>query len=269
MIERALTAKPAPELVLLLNPDTTVDPGAIGRMRDCMIANPSWGVAGPAIASPSGEPQTSCFRDPTPLSELLRAAASGPIDRVFSRRRVSLRPPHGTGPHDWTSFACAMIRTAAIRQSGAFDEGYFAYFDDPDLCWRIRRAGWTIGHCPDARIVHLEGASTGIREIRTQRRRVPGYKMRGRTRYFAKRHGLAGLWLANLCWHAGRGVSLARELLGRPSISAAPQEWRDIWTNALRPWHAPHLPFPDEPLPPDPLTIGADDAGGLADAARR
>ncbi len=269
LIERSLAAVAAPKFVLLLNPDTTVGQGAIGRMRDRMLANPGWGVAGPAIRSPSGELQTSCFRDPTPWSEFLRAACTGPLDRVFNRSRVSKRPPHDHGPHDWTSFACAIIRTDAIREAGAFDEGYFAYFDDPDLCWRIRRAGWLVGHCPDAEIVHLEGASTGIQEIRTLRKRIPGYKMRGRARYFAKRHGIAGLWAANLCWHAGRCVSLLRELLGRRPTSAAPWEWRDIWANALHPWHSPHLPHPEEPEFPDPFGSPEGERRTLASASTR
>jgi GT2 family glycosyltransferase len=269
LIARSLASKPSPGLLLLLNPDTTVAAGAIGLMRDRMLENPRWGVAGPAIASPSGEPQTSCFRDPTPWSEFLRSAGTGPLDRFFNRRLVSIKPPHGTGPHEWTSFACAMIRTDAMRQAGAFDEGYFAYFDDPDLCWRIRRAGWSIGHCPDAQIVHHEGASTGIQQIRTLRKRVPGYKMRGRTRYFAKRHGIVGLWRANLCWHAGRSISMLRELFGRRPISAAPSEWRDIWIDSLRPWNAPHLPYPDEPMPPDPLDGSAGERPACALVAVR
>lgn len=269
LIERSLASEVVPRFILLLNPDTTVAPGTIGRMRERMLANPQWGVAGPAIRSPRGDLQTSCFRDPTPWSEFLRAACTGPLDRLFGGSRVSKHPPHDHGPHDWTSFACAMIRTDAIRTAGAFDEGYFAYFDDPDLCWRIRRSGWLVGHCPDAEIVHLEGASTGIQEIRTLRKRVPGYKMRGRARYFAKRWGITGLWLANLCWHAGRGVSLLRELLGRRPIVAAPCEWRDVWTNALHPWHAPHLPHPQEPATPDPFSSSLGERRTLTSTAAR
>jgi N-acetylglucosaminyl-diphospho-decaprenol L-rhamnosyltransferase len=244
LLQRLLDSSRPPSSILLLNPDTEVEPAAITRMFECLAGRPDWGVVGPSIVGADGKLQGSCFNDPTPWSEFLRAANTGPLDHFFRRRRTSKAPPHDEGPHDWTSFAAAMLRPAALRAAGIFDEGYFAYFDDPDLCWRIRRAGWLVGHCPDARIMHLEGASTGIRDIRQERRRLPGYQMRGRARYFAKRHGVAGLWAANLCWNVGRLVSWTRELIERRPSHLPKAVWRDIWTNAFRPWHAPHLPHP-------------------------
>ncbi len=250
---RSLLDSPTPPAsILLLNPDTEVESAAIKRLFERLMQRPEWGAAGPAIVGADGSRQTSCFNDPTPFSEFLRAACTGPLDRTFSRRRASKNPPHDEGPHDWTSFAAAMLRPDALIASGIFDEGYFAYFDDPDLCWRIRRAGWLVGHCAEATIMHLEGASTGIRDLRQARRRSPPYQMRGRARYFAKRHGIAGLWLANLCWHAGRLISWSRELIERRPSHLPRSQWRDIWTNAFRPWHAPHLPHP----PIDDDTMG-------------
>ena len=261
LLKRLLESQTPPQAIFLLNPDTEVAPLAIDRLYTAFKSNSDWGALGPSIVGSDGALQTSCFNDPTPWSEFLRAANTGPLDRIFHRNRTSKPLPHDRGPHDWTSFAAAMLRPEALLTAGVFDEGYFAYFDDPDLCWRIRRAGWRIGHCPEARIMHLEGASTGIRETRTQRKRSPGYQMRGRARYFAKRHGVAGLWLANLCWHAGRAISWTRELIERRPSYLPRSQWRDIWTNALRPWHAPHLPHPplEDELSPqrDPVAATA------------
>jgi GT2 family glycosyltransferase len=247
ILDRALRWTTPPEFFLLLNTDTIVEPGAIAELLASIESDPGVGALGPSLIAPDESLQTSCFRDPTPWSEFLRAACTGPLDRLFNRRLVSIKPPHDTGPHEWTSFAAAMIRSSAIAETGTFDEGYYLYFDDPDLCWRLRCAGWRIAHCPSATIVHLEGAANDVPASRRERRRPPRYLYQSRARYFAKRHGIAGLWLANLCWHAGRCISLFRELLGRKPTGAAPCEWRDIWTNALRPWHAPHLPYPEGP----------------------
>lgn len=244
LLRRILDSPQPARQVMLLNPDTEVEAGSIARLFQSMQQHHDWGVAGPAIVDGRGSLQTSCFNDPSPFGEFLHAACTGPIDRIFGHRRTAKRPPHDEAPHDWTSFAAAMIRPEALQSVGLFDEGYFAYYDDPDLCGRIRRGGWTIGHCPSARIAHLEGGSTGIREIRSERRRAPGYQMRGRARYFAKRHGIAGLWLANLAWHAGRAISWTRERIERRPSHLPKSQWRDIWTNACRPWHAPHLPYP-------------------------
>jgi len=244
LLHRIIERRPDVPFVLLLNPDTVVHPHAIERLHATMLAHPDWGVAGPGIHSPDGSLQTSCFNDPSPLGEFLRSASLGFLDRRLARFRTSKIPPHSTGPHDWTSFAAAMIRTDALRQIGVFDEGFFAYYDDPDLCGRIRRAGWVIGHCPEAAVIHLEGFSTGIQEIRRDRRRLPAYQRRGRARYFAKHDGVIGLWLANLAWQIGRLISWSKDLLLRRPPTGPIALWKDHWIDALHPWSTPHLPFP-------------------------
>lgn len=269
ILEAAMRWPDPPEKFLLLNPDTVPGPGMVPTLARALDDHPRWGFVGPVMTHADGRQHPSCFRDIRPINELMRAAATGPIDRILHRWIVSRPIPHHPAPHDWLTFACAMTRREVLLEIGLLDEGYFAYFDDADLCWRARRAGWTIAHCDQVSCVHLKGTSSGVHQIRRERRRTPAYQLRGRARYFAKRHGIAGLWLANLLWHAGAAIAVVRDLIQRRPWSLPQGAWRDIWTNALRPWHAPHLPFPDEPLPPDPLTIGADDAGGLADAARR
>lgn len=257
ILDTALRWPTPPDCFLLLNSDTIVRPGAIEALLSALERHPRAGAVGPALVSPEGTLQTSCFRDPTPFTEFLRAARTGPIDRFFRSRLVSKPCPHGEGPHDWTSFAAAAIRRETLQQVGTFDEGYYLYFDDPDLCLRIRRAGWEIAHCPEATIVHLEGAANDVPSSLRERKRPPRYYYQSRARYFAKRHGIAGLWLANLCWHAGRVISWTRELIERRPSHLPKSQWRDIWTNALRPWHAPHLPH-------SPVNVSTNDSTGLS-----
>ena len=68
----------------------------------------------------------------------------------------------GEGPRvvDWVSGACFLVRRTAFEQVGGFDEAYFMYAEDVDLCWRLGRAGWRVLYAPDAEIVHLQGVST-------------------------------------------------------------------------------------------------------------
>lgn len=250
-----------PEFLLLLNPDTVPGPGLVDALVRSLEANPNWGFVGPVMTFADGRQHPSCFRDIRPINEFLRSAGTGPIDRVFRRWIVSTTIPHREAAHEWITFACAMTRREVLVQTGLLDEGYFAYFDDADLCWRARRAGWVIGHCRDASCVHLKGTSSGVHRLSAERKRSPPYQMRGRARYFAKRHGIAGLWIANLCWHAGRAISWTRELIERRPSHLPKSQWRDIWTNALRPWHAPHLPHPpldeEPPMQPDPVAASA------------
>jgi N-acetylglucosaminyl-diphospho-decaprenol L-rhamnosyltransferase len=244
ILEAALRWREPPEFLLLLNPDTVPGPGLVPALVESLEAHPEWGFVGPVMTFADNAQHPACFRDIRPINEFLHAAGTGPIDRLFRRWIVSTPIPHREAPHEWITFACAMTRRSVLQQTGLLDEGYFAYFDDADLCWRARRAGWVIGHCPRVRCVHLKGTSSGVHKLRAERRRAPAYQMRGRARYFAKRHGIAGLWLANLCWHAGRLISWSRELIERRPSHLPRSQWRDIWTNAFRPWHAPHLPHP-------------------------
>ncbi len=241
-----------PDKFLLLNPDTVPGPGLVPTLARALDDHPRWGFVGPVMTHADGTPHPSCFRDIRPINEFMRAAGTGLIDRVLRPWIVSRPLPHLEAPHEWITFACAMTRREVLLETGLLDEGYFAYFDDADLCWRARRAGWTIAYCGAATCVHLKGTSSGVHRLRRERRRPPAYQLRGRARYFAKRHGMAGLWLANLAWHAGRTISFARDLVQWRPWSVPDRAWSDLWTNALRPWHAPHLPFPEEPLPAEP-----------------
>lgn len=233
-----------PQTFLLLNADTIVRPQAIRLMLDALRARPDIGIVGPRLEHPDGEPQISCFRAPSPMSEFLEAARTGPLTRLLGDRAVAPNAHQTMQEPDWISFACALIRREVVEQVGYLDDGYYLYFDDPDYCRRARRAGWGILYAPQASVVHLVGQSNPVMALSAARRRRPRYYYASRTRYFAKSYGIAGLWLANLAWTAGRTVSLLREVLGTKPPHTCASQWRDIWTNALRPrtgWGFPEL----------------------------
>jgi GT2 family glycosyltransferase len=224
-----------PRFVVLLNADTIVRPGALARMHVAIAADPALGILGPRLVSVAGDKQPSCFRNPTPLSEFLRAARTGVLHRLFGRSNFELAPSCATSNFDWISFACAILRREVLVEVGLIDEGFFLYFDDPDYCRRARRAGWSIGYCDEAEVVHLEGQSNSAPADAKARRRRPQYFYVSRSRYFGKHFGRMGLWLANVCWAAGRSISILRELLGQKDHHVCAREWRDIWTNAREP----------------------------------
>ena len=235
------------EAYLLLNSDTCVRPGSITRLLHIMQLNPRAGLIGPRLETPDGEPQISCFRVRSPLSEFLAAAATGPMTRLL--RCFDIGIPVRDEPHEppRISLAAVLIRREVIEQVGSMDEEYFMYFEDIDYCRRVRQAGWTILHDPSARIVHLRGGSSSVKTAITNRDRIPSYYYESRSRYFAKFYGgRFGLWLTNLLWLAGRSISRVRELVGnkRPHICAF--EARDNWTNWWSPMQPPAIPSGDE-----------------------
>jgi len=224
-----------PDLILLLNSDTIVRQGAIDAMVDAMTEDASIGALGCRLEWPDGEPQVSGFRARHPLGELINAAGTGLVTRLLRPFDASL--PLATEPRevDWVTCACAMFRADALAIVGGLDEGYFMYFEDIDLCRRIREAGWRVDCSPAGRVVHLRGGSSSVKTDASKRQRRPRYYYAARSRYFAKFYGgRLGLGLANICWLLGRAVSKTRELFGRHR-HVCDHEAIDIWTNAWNP----------------------------------
>ncbi|HUE16834.1 MAG TPA: glycosyltransferase family 2 protein [Planctomycetaceae bacterium] len=231
--------------LLLLNSDTMVRPGALGALSEVLEREPSVGVVGPSLEWPGGQMQASCFRKISPASEFVTAAKTGAISRLFQRGEVAIpNPPYhdARGQHavaplpdeiEWISFACVLIRTEVIESIGRMDEGFFMYFEDVDYCRRARSAGWQIAYAPEARVVHLRGGRTPDAFAAEERRRRPAYYYRSRARYLARYYGPTGPWRANLCWLLGRGISLAREVVGNKPPHTASCEVADIWKGSL------------------------------------
>ena len=68
-----------------------------------------------------------------------------------------------------------LVQAGDLEQIGLLDEGYFLYMDDPDFCFRARRAGWSVGHCDNCSVVHLKGGSNDVPASVRERRRLPRY----------------------------------------------------------------------------------------------
>ena len=82
----------------------------------------------------------------------------------------------------WVSGSCVLLRRAALEQIGLFDEGYFMYAEDADLCTRLRMSGWSVLFTPELEVTHERGVSTG------NSRRMILEHSRSIYRYFAKHH---------------------------------------------------------------------------------
>jgi GT2 family glycosyltransferase len=229
------------EYVLLLNSDTLVRPGAVELLVKTLENNPKMGIASPRLEWADGVPQESCFRFYRPLNELIRSAATGLITRLFKRYEVPLNVSNEITYPEWTSFACVLIRRNVFEDIGLLDEEFFMYFEDVDFCKRAREAGWAIVHNPEARVVHLRGGSSPVKSQAAKKKRLPRYYYESRARYYFKHFGRSGLLAANLYWHLGWFVAMARKLGNRgykPNICE--KQWRDIWTNFLTP-AAPYI----------------------------
>ncbi|MEH2535989.1 N-acetylglucosaminyl-diphospho-decaprenol L-rhamnosyltransferase [Bradyrhizobium sp. AZCC 1588] len=187
IIRPALQSEDPPQYVLLLNADTIVRPNSLKTLVDFMDAHPNVGIAASRLEDPDGTPQRSAFRFPSPASEFEGNLKLGIVSRLLQRWVVA--PPvvdHATET-DWAAGASMIVRREVFRDIGVLDEGYYTYFEDVDLCFNARKAGWPVWYVPESRVVHLVGQSTGI-TVKTPKRQ-PSYSFQARRRYFLKNHG--------------------------------------------------------------------------------
>ena len=229
ILREALCSDNIPEYFLLLNADTIVRSGAIAGLLDAAGKRPDAGIFCPRLEWPSGEPQVSAFRFITPISEMLAAAKTRPLTKLFSRWQVPLPITDESMEIEWGSFACALIRKEVFGDIGVLDEGYYLYYDDVDFCHSANKAGWKTLYWPDGHVVHLRGKSNPVKELTAQRKRRPEYWYRSRSWYLSKFYGKSGLLTANLLWTFGRLISLFRELANNKKPHLCEYEEIDIW----------------------------------------
>ncbi len=217
-----------PDYIWLLNADTVVRPGALGALVSYMNDNPRVGITGSRLEDFDGSVQACAFRFHTPASEFIDNVGSKLPGSLFERYRVAPAMPDAPCPVDWVSGASMLIRSEALEEVGLFDETYFLYYEETDLCRRMRNHAWQIHHVPKSRVVHLVGQSTSVtkRDQRPQRR--PSYWFRSRRHYFIKHHGRLQAFTADLALAAGIMLHHLKVLIRRSANPFPPYFLYDL-----------------------------------------
>lgn len=188
--------------VFILNEDTTSTDWGFERMVAHLDANPRVAALGPRLVYPDGRVQSSAWRFPTPAT-----AAVGLL--TLGRAGILQSGGSETRDVDWAMAAALLVRREALDEIGLFDEGFFIYSEETDLCRRLRAAGWRRQFFPSVTVVHHESQfSAGIPERRINE------MWRGRHRYWRKHHSAAGARAAALltgAQYAVRGLIRARD----------------------------------------------------------
>ncbi len=210
-IERVRELDPTFASILFLNPDTVVCPGALRALLSDLESHREVGIVGATIVDEHGARQRSAHRFPSPRGELVAASQLGIAARLLGLGELAGPANERSHRCDWVSGACFAVRREVLDAIGGLDEGFFLYFEEVDFCRRARAAGWTCWYVADARVLHREGASTGIGEVA---RRRPPYWFASRRRFFAKAYGTLGLVAADVLWAIGRASFLLRRAIG-------------------------------------------------------
>lgn len=157
--------------ILLLNSDTLLKPGSLDALNRYLVRHEFASIVGPRVLNPDGTIQTSCFYFPTPvhiflyLSNLYKL-----IPHLRILRRQTLQAVSADRPRvvPWVLGAALAFRRATFETEGGFDEDFFMYFEEVDLCYRLSRNDQQVRFVPEAEIIHVGGASTAQLQVEMQ-----------------------------------------------------------------------------------------------------
>lgn len=165
-VNQGLAASTAP-LLLIMNPDCRLVAGAVAALRSVLDARPDCAIVGPRILNPDGSVQGSARGDPDMLTGLFgRTALLGRLVPFLpaAKRNVVAEEAIRSGEQsvvvDWLSGACMLARRTALEQVRGFDERFFLYWEDADLCRRLRLHGHHVRYVPSATAIHRVGQSS-------------------------------------------------------------------------------------------------------------
>jgi GT2 family glycosyltransferase len=152
-------------MILFLNPDTVVPPGALEAAERALVDRPDVGILGVRLLDGDGAPQPSCgrFLSLRALIEanVRRAIGASPRERGAGGGR--LWSGVETEAVDWLTGAFLLCRRAVVEAIGGFDERYFLYAEDMDLCYRVRQHGYGVLYYPHVSVVHVGNRSGAVK----------------------------------------------------------------------------------------------------------
>jgi GT2 family glycosyltransferase len=238
--------------VLLLNSDAFLKPQALQRCIQHMEQEPKVGIGGARLIGRDGGWQPSARLFPSPLNQFLiisGLSAKHQQSKFFGRADRTWANPGIQADVDWVPGAFSLIRRDALEKVGYFDESFFLYFEEVDLCKRFKEAGYIIRYYPDVEVVHWGGESSKTLESMRFARvgsQLTLWQLRSAFLYFRKHHGSTA-WVVKEMerqWHgvrARRNVSRAADKSSdsRMFQSLIEQAWKDTSggrVSPVRPW---------------------------------
>jgi GT2 family glycosyltransferase len=241
-------------VLLLLNPDALPAPGCVARGLALMDSDAAVGMAGARLLAEDGSTQPSARSFPSLLQEafvLSGLAARFPRSRWFGAFDRTWADPAHAAPVDWVPGAFALVRHDLFDRLGGFDERFFLYYEEVDLCRRIRAAGHRVQYWPELQVQHIGGVSARTVAGATVARsgsQLTLWRARSGLLYYRKNHGWLAAWAVNRLergWHALRAWRAGLQGQARKAAESATQRglleraWRDTLGGRVappRPW---------------------------------
>jgi N-acetylglucosaminyl-diphospho-decaprenol L-rhamnosyltransferase len=210
------SAVPRAKLILLVNPDAEVSAATVEKLVSALSLVPTLGIVSAMLVDRGGTQAESGGRFPSvfglvfgKLARVRRRGSEHVTSSSLGTRRT------GVEVVDWVSGAVMMIRREAWDAVGGFDPAFFLYYEDIDLCRRVRAAGWEVGIVPDATAIHESGGSQWRPGTRT---RVERIYFESQAYYFRKHYGRLMEWLLRAVRFPYLATSLRRRFLERHGV---------------------------------------------------
>lgn len=235
--------------IVLLNSDALLPPTTLASALAHMEAEPSVGMGGGQLLAPDGGWQPSARRFPSLLDEFLNLsglAARFPRSRFFGRFDRTWADPDLPAEVDWVPGAFAIIRRKLIDTIGFFDTRFFLYYEEVDLCRRLKAAGFAIHYWPDLKITHIGGESSKTMKdmsFTSKGSQLTLWRMRSQLLFYRKWQGPVLAWLVKKLeqsWHGLRASRNRNRDLDKANESASlvllwDQAWRDTQGGTVSP----------------------------------
>jgi GT2 family glycosyltransferase len=242
--------------LVLLNSDAFLHAGALQKAISYMDAEEQIGLGGARLVGRDGSWQPSARLFPSVLNDFLTLsglAAKFPASRFFGRFDRTWADDDVPEDVDWVPGAFSIIRKSVLDHVGNFDQNFFLYYEEVDLCRRIKRAGYTIRYWPDVRVIHLGGESSktmGTVQMSSSGSQLTLWRVRSGFLYYRKHHGSLAWWVKQMeaSWHrirARKNASVSdsshsgKALESRTMIALLDKAWRETSGGRVsppRPW---------------------------------
>jgi len=235
--------------MVLLNSDAFLRPGALRRALERMDADPQTALAGGQLTGEDGSWQPSARMFPSLLNDFLSMTGLAyryRESRFWGRADRTWANPRASTETDWVPGAFSIVRHSVLDRMGGFDEAFFLYYEEVDLCRRIKAGGYKVQYWADVVVVHLGGESS--KSMPNAARSAAGaqltlWRLRSAYLYYRKHHGHAA-WFSMAMEYGWHGLRLMRNRLAgkeekiaesRATMSLIRQAWRDTRGGRISP----------------------------------
>jgi len=196
--------------IIILNSDAFMTPGSLKKSIELMETHPKAGIGGAKLISPDGSWQPSARAYPSFLNDILMRTglnARYPKSKFFGRCDRTWAPIDQDAEVDWVPGAFSIIRKEGLEKLGFFDERFFLYYEEVDLCKRFKDAGYQIWYWPEIIVTHIGGETTKndkSQHFSKTSSQLTLWQLRSRYLYYYKHYGALSAFLAmqsERLWH--------------------------------------------------------------------